>query len=83
MISDTLINFYMEILSPDLRLLLWSLLTLLSLALIPIALISLLKNNNADKITKLIWGIVIVFVPTFGPLIYLVIGRKQINKAIL
>jgi hypothetical protein len=73
----------MEILAPDLGLLLWSLLALVSLALMPIALIILLRNNNADKITKMIWVIVIVFVPTFGPLIYLVIGRKQIKKAIV
>ena len=59
---ETLLNFHMEIHAPELGLLLWSLLALVSLAPIPIALISLLRNNNADKITKLIWVIIILFV---------------------
>ncbi|MBJ6120150.1 PLDc_N domain-containing protein [Pontibacter sp. BT310] len=41
------------------------------------ALIDLLRSNFADSITKLIWLVVIVFIPVLGAILYLFIGRKQ------
>ena len=53
----------------------------LILLLIPVALwvaaiLSLLKSNQ-DSTNKLIWALVILFVPFLGPLLYLIVGRKQ------
>jgi H+/gluconate symporter-like permease len=41
------------------------------------ALIDLLRSNFEDSITKLIWLVVIVFIPVLGAILYLFIGRKQ------
>lgn len=46
------------------------------------ALIDLLRSNFTDSITKLIWLIMIIFVPVLGAVLYLLIGRKQKMKAI-
>jgi hypothetical protein len=40
------------------------------------AILSLLKSNQ-DSTNKLIWAMVILFVPFLGALLYLVVGRKQ------
>ncbi len=47
------------------------------------ALIDLLRSNFSDSITKLIWLIVIVFIPVLGAILYLLIGRKQKVKAVV
>ncbi|WP_162428516.1 PLDc N-terminal domain-containing protein [Pontibacter pudoricolor] len=46
------------------------------------ALIELLRSNFTDSITKLIWLVVIVFIPVLGAILYLFIGRKQKVKTI-
>ncbi len=45
------------------------------------ALIDLLKSSFGNSINKLVWLIVIVFIPVIGPLLYLLIGRNQKLKA--
>jgi len=71
----------MELLTPDKGLLIWTLLTLTSLALFVLALICLLRKTSwPDITTKLIWALVIIFVPTIGPILYLTIGRRQKNS---
>ena len=68
----------MEILTPNIGLLIWTLLSLASLVLFVIALIGLVRSNNwTDPTTKLIWALIIIFVPTIGPILYLTIGRRQ------
>lgn len=47
------------------------------LVLFLIAAIDILKNRFASDIEKLIWILVVIFVPIIGPLLYLMIGRKQ------
>jgi len=42
-----------------------------------IAAIDILKNRFVSDIEKLIWILVVIFVPLIGPTLYLVIGRKQ------
>lgn len=44
-----------------------------------IVLIDLLKHNFKKDIDKLIWFLVI-FIPIIGPVLYLIIGRKQLLK---
>ncbi|PRY07413.1 phospholipase D-like protein [Pontibacter ummariensis] len=41
------------------------------------ALIDMLQSDFTDKTNKLIWAIVIIFVPVLGALLYLLIGRSQ------
>ncbi|MBJ6120149.1 PLDc N-terminal domain-containing protein [Pontibacter sp. BT310] len=46
------------------------------------ALIDLLRSNFSDNITKLIWAVVIIFIPLLGALLYLLIGRNQKVKPV-
>jgi hypothetical protein len=46
------------------------------------ALIDLLRSNFSDSITKLIWAVVIIFIPLLGALLYLLIGRNQKVKPV-
>lgn len=41
------------------------------------AIIDLLRSTFASETNKLIWALVIVFVPVIGSILYLVIGRNQ------
>lgn len=43
-------------------------------------LINILKSDNMDTILKLLWIVVVWFIPIFGLLFYFFIGRKQKNK---
>jgi hypothetical protein len=46
------------------------------------ALIDLLRSNFSDSTTKLIWAVVIIFIPLLGALLYLLIGRNQKVKPV-
>jgi len=52
-------------------------LIIVQLALLVIALVDLLKRQHMPGNTRLIWLIVIIFVNIFGPIIYLIFGRKD------
>jgi hypothetical protein len=41
-----------------------------------IAFVDILRNNFKGN-DKLIWLLVVIFVPLFGPICYFIIGRKQ------
>jgi hypothetical protein len=45
--------------------------------LILIALIDILTSNFRDSNTKLIWVIVVIFVPCLGSILYFIMGRSQ------
>ncbi len=47
------------------------------LVLLIIALIDIVKNEFKNPNDKLIYVIIVVFVPIVGPIIYFVVGRKQ------
>jgi len=47
------------------------------LVLFLIAAIDILKNKFGSDIEKLIWILVVIFVPLLGPILYLLIGKKQ------
>ncbi len=56
----------------------WEILLLLLPAVLWIwALIDLLQSRFTESINKLIWALVIIFVPFLGPVLYLTIGRRQ------
>jgi len=41
------------------------------------AIVDILRSDFTDSTTKLIWLIVIVFLPVLGAILYLLIGRNQ------
>jgi hypothetical protein len=49
----------------------------LPLMLVLFALIDILTSNFRDSNTKLIWVIVVIFVPLLGSILYLIMGRKE------
>jgi hypothetical protein len=50
---------------------------ILQLALMVIALIDLFKREGMKSNTRLIWVFVIILINVFGPIAYLVLGRKD------
>jgi hypothetical protein len=50
---------------------------ILQLALMVIALIDLFKREGMKSNTRLIWVFVIILINIFGPIAYLVFGRKD------
>jgi hypothetical protein len=50
---------------------------LLQLALLIIALVDLVKREHVRGGNKIVWALVIVFISVIGPIIYLLLGRKE------
>ncbi|MBC5775990.1 PLDc_N domain-containing protein [Pontibacter sp. KCTC 32443] len=46
------------------------------------AIIDLNRSNFADSVTKVIWLIVVAFIPILGTILYLLIGRRQKVKPV-
>lgn len=46
------------------------------------AMIDLLKSDFSNSINKIVWAIVIIFIPLAGALLYLLIGRGQKIKSV-
>jgi beta-lactamase regulating signal transducer with metallopeptidase domain len=67
----------MELLTPSEGLIIWSVLPVASLVLMVIALMNVLRSDFKDSASKLIWVIVILFIPLVGSILYFSIGRKQ------
>lgn len=58
-------------------LLIFLLINLLLFILLIWAIVDLVRSEFKDSTNKIIWALVIIFVPLIGPVLYLVIGRKQ------
>ena len=67
----------MDLLLPHTGLIIWTILSILSVIFLAVALFSVLRSTFKDSTVKLMWVLVIVFVPFIGPVLYLTIGRKQ------
>lgn len=52
-------------------------LIILQLALMIFALVDLIKREKVTGGNKLIWGAIIVFINTIGPIVYFVFGRRE------
>lgn len=52
----------------------------ISFILIGVAMIDLIKRDKSEIRggNKLIWGVVILFISTVGPIIYLTLGKKSV-----
>ena len=48
-----------------------------------VAIISIASAKNTDGVHKLMWVIVVLFVPFFGSLLYFIMGRKRNNIKIV
>jgi hypothetical protein len=67
---DTLINDF------SVGLFIWSALVLLSIGLWIYCLIDILKNNFVQN-EKLIWLLLVIFIPFIGSFLYLIIGKNK------
>ncbi len=53
-------------------------LAILELILILVALIDLIRRDPRQvRGSKLVWGLIILFIGTIGPICYLLVGRKE------
>ena len=52
-------------------------LMVIELALMVIALVDLFKRENMKSNTRLVWVFVIILISIFGPIAYLLFGRKD------
>lgn len=52
-------------------------LIVLELILVIAALVDLVRREQVTGGNKLVWGLVIVFIGTIGPIVYFVFGRKE------
>jgi len=66
----------MGLVTPELGTFIWLMLILLIMIFPLICLISILRNEFKNH-DKLIWVIVVIFLPFLGPLLYLIMGRCQ------
>lgn len=71
----------MEILAPDIWIIAGTVLSFLSIGLLILAIMNLLKGDGTGTGTILVWFFIIILVPTIGPILYFIIGRKKNNKA--
>ena len=69
----------MDLLLPNYALLYWTILMLLFFIFSLVAIISITSAKNTDGVHKLMWVIVVLFVPFFGSLLYFIMGRKRNN----
>jgi hypothetical protein len=68
----------MELLAPSFGLVIWTVLSFISLALIAFAIYRLGNNDHISFSQKLLWAMVILFVPILGAILYLkAIGKKH------
>lgn len=67
----------MDLFEIDIFLILWTSLTLLCLAFWVTCLIDILKSDFAEINLKLIWILIVIFLPILGSILYFIIGRKQ------
>jgi len=70
----------MQLITPDIGLIVWAIIAFMCFPVMLIALISILRNDFKDSTTKLIWVLVVLFMPIIGSILYFAIGRKQIIR---
>lgn len=72
----------MELVTPSLGLIIWTIVCFVSLVLMVYAIYRLGNNDSISISQKLLWAIVIVFVPLFGAILYLKTFRKNHAKVL-
>ncbi len=61
----------MELLAPDIGLMVWTLLSLAHILLCIVAIVKLTKNKLIGPSTKLIWLLTIIFIPFAGSIVFI------------
>jgi hypothetical protein len=69
--------FFMQLLTPEFGLLTWSLFLLGLIFMWVIALADILRHEFQGSNEKLIWVLVVIFMPFLGSLLYFIIGRQN------
>ncbi len=67
----------MELITPEYGLIFWSIFILCLLIVWILTIVSIAKSDFIDHRTKLMWGLVVFFLPFIGTLLYYSIGRNQ------
>ena len=67
----------MQLITPNFDLILWSIISILYLSAMLMAIISILRSDFTDSTIKLIWILVVMFMPIIGAILYVTIGREQ------
>jgi Phospholipase_D-nuclease N-terminal len=67
----------MELITPEYGLIIWSIFAICLLLVWILAIVSIAKSDFIDHRTKLMWGLVVFFLPYIGTLLYYSIGRNQ------
>ena len=67
----------MELITPDNSLILWSIFIFCLLIFWILTIFSITKSDFIDPKMKLVWGVVVFFLPLIGILLYYSIGRNQ------
>lgn len=67
----------MQLLTPEPSLLIWMFFTVGILLLWRFALVDILRSEFEGQNEKLIWVLVVIFLPLFGPVLYYSIGRHH------
>jgi hypothetical protein len=52
-------------------------LLIIELTLLVIALVDLIRRDNVRYLPKWAWGVIIIVLNLFGPIIYLILGREE------
>jgi hypothetical protein len=71
----------MELLTPGLGLIMWTIIASISLGIIAYAIYHLANNENISPTQRLLWLIFIILVPIFGAIIYLGSKKTKGTKA--
>lgn len=67
----------MELLTPEIGLILWSIVILLLLSIWILTLVNIAKSDFKDPNMRIVWGILVFFLPLLGIILYYAIGRYQ------
>jgi hypothetical protein len=73
----------MELLSPSLGLIIWTLVSFVSLGVIAYAIYHLANNGGVSFSEKLLWSIFILLIPIFGAIVYLGVRSNKNAKTTL
>ncbi|MEO7315117.1 MAG: PLDc N-terminal domain-containing protein [Ginsengibacter sp.] len=67
----------MELLLPQLSIIVWLFFIIVPFCLFLLAIIDILRNQFKGANTKLIWILVVLLLPFLGSILYFLIGRKD------
>lgn len=67
----------MQIIQPEIGLIFWSAFILCILCLWILTLVNIAKSNFINPDIKMVWGLLVFFLPLIGTILYYSIGRNQ------